>query len=919
MSLIYLPIVHSKADEARDYNDPNCSAFDALDAGYDPSTDPHHNPQWDARFDAYDASGFPIHPRPNAVSYDRRASDDERQPSSSSSDSESSVHGWGETSTSAEGPRRRRRKHKTCTLRPAQWEPRPSEVSRETMAELFAPKVEPEIVLPPSPPPNSIPPLFHKFRFKTAPGKREKTPKPPRPSRAAYPGTHGLTKAKRTAAPKNAAKVKPSLHETFVHVYNPCEPLRNPPVPQPLPPVPPPSASLPQDPDPAPDTPISLVLPPNLNVPVVELPVDIDAIARMYRLTVEQCTVVRLQVTVTCMCSSLEPSHAQVSDAVRKPGSGEGTAVLIPARAQDESVVASEQGSTGPPRGESADPQPDTGVRSSTEVVTSKESLPTSSTPNGTTNRAPVLNSEGLYSFTTDQMDVDVQPRQQGQDMCADTMPVTYSESAMQKAPMAAGPSSPCTNTSQPPPLAPLSIPQRSNMFAQDQSTSASGSRYMSPLLEPSSPQDAVTTVMPQDIDPSLWMEPPPMSGDGDVDMSPPPSPVIRSGTMSTNPDLYRTSTHQPPYTHDPSPPIPQTYQYPPVPAPQHDPPSVPDHPPLMPHSIFNLPAPDMYPQPTPLIPIQPTPKMNSMMFEFTGITEPRSPPPSPPPPPMNPQSLEFYEHHKIPEPPTLRWRQPRGPPLGQESPPLQSDFAADSSVAPGTFISSPLAQSLSASSGLPVPSAAPVPPAPSAPPRCWRPPIASLSGPIAPEAQTMVTWRLQPSAQVQRKNAASKAKTKNVTGPKPPRKSTKKLCGFRSCASAEPQSARPDPDMDEAAAALFDHVQMHAWASVNMRCPWRACAYRFQGKTNGFSNLRKHLLTHWKTRSGTVCPLCFNPITVNGPLSLARHYASGWCNALQEIAIERRLPVPARALDYSHDEDTIPPVPVPEYGSQQY
>ncbi|TRM60542.1 hypothetical protein BD626DRAFT_504377 [Schizophyllum amplum] len=140
-----------------------------------------------------------------------------------------------------------------------------------------------------------------------------------------------------------------------------------------------------------------------------------------------------------------------------------------------------------------------------------------------------------------------------------------------------------------------------------------------------------------------------------------------------------------------------------------------------------------------------------------------------------------------------------------------------------------------------------------------------------------MVTWRLQPSAQVQRKNAASKAKTKNVTGPKPPRKSTKKLCGFRSCASAEPQSARPDPDMDEAAAALFDHVQMHAWASVNMRCPWRACAYRFQGKTNGFSNLRKHLLTHWKTRSGTVCPLCFNPITVNGPLSLARHYASGW------------------------------------------
>ncbi|KAL1744519.1 hypothetical protein HDZ31DRAFT_82639 [Schizophyllum fasciatum] len=104
-----------------------------------------------------------------------------------------------------------------------------------------------------------------------------------------------------------------------------------------------------------------------------------------------------------------------------------------------------------------------------------------------------------------------------------------------------------------------------------------------------------------------------------------------------------------------------------------------------------------------------------------------------------------------------------------------------------------------------------------------------------------------------------------------------RKLCGFKSSASAEPQSARPDPNFDPAAAELFDHVQLHAWACIDMHCPWRGCDYHFRGKSNGFSNLRKHLLTHWKTRSSTVCPLCLEGITVNGPMSLTRHYASGW------------------------------------------
>lgn len=67
MSLVDLSIVRSEADDARDYNDPNCSAFDALDAEYDPFSDPHHQARYDAHFDAYDASGFPKHPRPSAV------------------------------------------------------------------------------------------------------------------------------------------------------------------------------------------------------------------------------------------------------------------------------------------------------------------------------------------------------------------------------------------------------------------------------------------------------------------------------------------------------------------------------------------------------------------------------------------------------------------------------------------------------------------------------------------------------------------------------------------------------------------------------------------------------------------------------------------------------------------------------------
>ncbi|KAI4524436.1 hypothetical protein K525DRAFT_194010 [Schizophyllum commune Loenen D] len=110
-----------------------------------------------------------------------------------------------------------------------------------------------------------------------------------------------------------------------------------------------------------------------------------------------------------------------------------------------------------------------------------------------------------------------------------------------------------------------------------------------------------------------------------------------------------------------------------------------------------------------------------------------------------------------------------------------------------------------------------------------------------------------------------------------PASKGKRTLCGFKSSASAEPQSARPDPDYEPDAAELFDHVQLHAWASHGMRCPWRGCEYYFRGKSNGYSNLRKHLLTHWKTRSNTICPLCFEGITVNGPMALPRHYASGW------------------------------------------
>ena len=37
------------------------------------------------------------------------------------------------------------------------------------------------------------------------------------------------------------------------------------------------------------------------------------------------------------------------------------------------------------------------------------------------------------------------------------------------------------------------------------------------------------------------------------------------------------------------------------------------------------------------------------------------------------------------------------------------------------------------------------------------------------------------------------------------------------------------------------------------MRCPWRGCEYYFRGKSNGYSNLRKHLLTHWKVSPPTL------------------------------------------------------------------